>query len=1229
MKWTKEQEQVISLRDRNILVSAAAGSGKTAVLVARILAMVTDPVHPVNIDELLVVTFTKAAAAEMKERVRKALEDQLLVDPENEHLQRQSALIHHAQITTIDGFCGYVIQNYFHTIDLDPVYRIADEGEMKLLEADVVNEVLEDTYEEKSESFLNFTEQIAPGKSDKQLESLVLRLYHFALSDPYPSEWLKRCLKLYEPGNFEDFSEIPWVQLQLEQAHLELVAARLLTGQNQKLAEMSGGPHMYLEMLESDAALIEKLIHIDDYDSFVEALTQSKFQALSRKKDDSVDPALKEKVKKQRDEVKKIISELAQKRFPLSSREIMEQMCQCQEPVKELVELTTIFMQRIAEKKREKNLMDFSDLEHFALEILVEKQGDSYVRTDAARELSQHYREVMIDEYQDSNYIQEYLLKAVSRVEDGINNRFMVGDVKQSIYGFRMAKPQLFLEKQHAYSQEDAPEQRIDLHKNFRSRENILHTTNYLFRQLMMGGMGGIEYDESEALYPGADYPDSQDDSFLETEVLLIDKNSPEFEDQKSKAEMIETEAMAVAQHMRGVVGHKQVWDKDLGSMRLAKYRDCVILLRTVSEWADIFSRVLQSQGIPAYATSKTGYFSTVEVETVMNYLHICDNPLQEIPFTAVLHSPIGGFDAEELALIRSSFPEGKIYAACEAYEQAGADEKLQEKLRKFLAQLRDIRSRITYTTIHELLEEILEETGYGACAAVMPGGQQRQANLQMLVEKAIEFEKTSYRGLFNFIRYMEQIQKYEVDFGEVNIYGETADTVRLMSIHKSKGLEFPVVYVCGLGKQFNFMDSHASVLMHAELGIGMDLVDVNLRSKTPTQLKRAIASQMTQETLSEELRVLYVALTRAKEKLILTALGKADKWGDTCSHVMRDEKGHLTFSALAGAKSYMDWILPALVGHHCFDALEEYYQMENPKNTWCYQDPSRIKIHVLTPGNLALEEMDQRIGQTMQKEQLLAWDEETGGDKSLAGELEKRFSYEYPYEKLAAIPVKMTVSELKKAGEEEPGQELFFEPDIVPLIPKFMQEEDSVQHGAARGSVYHRMFECMDYQSISQVMKEGKHAVLQTLKEQADAMVRQGKIAERDVSAIRFQDFFDFLETPLGVRMQQAAYKKTLKREQPFVIQIPAVQANESWPEEETILVQGIIDAYFEEEGSLIIVDYKTDRVTDGTGRELVERYQKQLQYYRKALIQLTGKPVREMLIYSVTLGKILRCEP
>lgn len=1221
VSWTEEQQKVIDLRERNILVSAAAGSGKTAVLVERILSMVTDEQYPIDIDSLLVVTFTRAAAAEMKERIRNALEEALAESPENEHLQRQSALIHHAQITTIHGFCTYVIQNYFHLIDLDPVYRIGDDGELKLLKNEVLEEILEEAYGEDDPEFLKFVEWYSPGKSDSGIGKLILKLYEFAVSYPFPEEWLTECQKAYAAESREEIQNAGWMKELKEEIHIQLINALEVTKQNQKAAAAAGGPYMYLPMLESDEEMILGLLELKEYDELCTALRKPSFQTLSRKRDASVAENQKNQVKGLRDDVKGMLIDIGVKCCPKTTGQILEEFAVCRGPVGVLIQLTRQFMEVYSQKKRKKNLIDFSDLEHFALEILVHRDGDIYERTEAAKELAARFSEVMIDEYQDSNYIQEFLLDSVSKVQDGCQNRFMVGDVKQSIYGFRLARPELFLEKQGRYTLEDGLEQRIDLHKNFRSRANVLDTVNYIFGQIMERELGGIEYDKSEALYVGADYPEGNDPGFPETEVLLIDSKSPEFEDNKTKQMMIETEALTVAQSIQSMIGREQVWDKSLKEYRPLEYRDCVILLRTVSEWADIFSKVLQSQGIPAYTTSRTGYFSTVEVVTVLNYLSICDNPRQEIPFAAVLHSPIGKCSAEELAVVKSEYPDLKIYEACSMYAREGKQSELRGKLTEFLSLLGKIRQRIPYTPIHQLITEILVETGFGYYASSMPAGQQREANLHMLVEKAVDFEGTSYRGLFNFIRYIEHIQKYEVDFGEVNIHGEAANTVRIMSIHKSKGLEFPVVYVSGMGKKFNFMDANGAVVLHSQLGIGSDVINVERRTKDPSLLKQVIRQRMVKETLGEELRVLYVALTRAKEKLILTGSGDLKKWVESCGYLIYDDRLHLYYGRLAGAKCYMDWVIPALAGHRCFDPVYEMFQLERPHQGPLYQDQSQIKIHVITPANLLETELLTQMDRVVKKKELLNWDVEEVRHPEIQELLEDRFSYRYPHEELAGIPVKMTVSELKKAGEEEPGEELFYTPDMVPLIPKFMQEEEAILEGAARGTVYHKVFECLDYSRLITCLEDP----LQELKQQIKEMITGDKISEEDGECLEILDLVQFLNTNLGRRMCAAGTAGKLQRERPFVMGIPANEVHENWPEQEMVLIQGIIDAFFEEDGQLIIVDYKTDKVPDGTGRCLVDKYRKQLLYYKRALQQITGKTVKEMAIYSITLGKEL----
>ena len=1211
VEWTREQKQVISLRNRNILVSAAAGSGKTAVLVERIISVVTDPVHPVDIDRLLVVTFTRAAAGEMKERIGRALEKKLQEDPENEHLQKQGVLLNHAQISTIHGFCTYVIQNYFHRIDLDPGYRIADEGELKLLKGEILRDMLEFEYARSDQDFLEFSEAFAPGKSDKRIEDLILRVYDYAVSDPWPEGWLERCVNSYRAETEEELNQSCWMQELLAEVKRLLKSAAEAAEQNIVLAEEPEGPSSYLPQLSADLEMAEHLISLENYGELYREFQKLAFTPLSRKKAPGENPELREQVKTNRADLKKLLEDIQKQYFSGSPEEVLQELKQCRAPMEVLSRLTREFMEVFSERKRSKNLMDFSDLEHFALDILLERTEDGWVRTDAARELSGQFDEVMIDEYQDSNYIQEFLLEAVSGTEEGRFNRFMVGDVKQAIYGFRMARPELFLEKYSSYTPEESCCQRIDLHQNFRSRPQVLDTANYLLRHLMTPEMGGIVYDDAAALHAGAVFPEVNE-SFLETELLLLDKKSPEFEDDRSKTAVMEAEALTVAQKIRSLVGNMQVADPDTGGCRPLQYRDCVILFRSASGWAETFVRVLQSEGIPVYATSKAGYFSAVEVVTVLNYLRICDNPRQEIPYTAVLRSPIVGCTDRELALIRCHAPELPVYEAAAAYETGGKEEALKEKLKNFRSSLQHFRSMLSYTPVHQMIQKILQETGYRSYAAAMPGGEQREANLDMLVEKAVDFEATSYHGLFHFIRYIEELEKYQIDFGEVNLYGETADTVRIMTIHKSKGLEFPVVFLSGLGNGFNQMDLKSSVVLHGRLGIGMDAVDVQRRMKRTTLIKQTIRQSMKRDLLSEELRLLYVALTRAKEKLVLTGtVDQLDRKTENCLIQRNLWKEQVPYIQMSRALSCMDWILAVLSRSTSFLPL---YQMQGSCEIVGLEENNRIQMEVVTPARLAENQAEYQIQKELARKQLPQEEDDQVYDPEVRAFLENQKAYRYPGVYLAGLPVKMTVSELKKEGADEAGYRLYEEPDVIPCIPKFMQQNQEEPEGAARGTVYHRVLECLDYTRADSE---------ETLKMQIEQMVQDGKRSISDTDCLRLEDFQVFLRSSTGQRMKAAALRGALHREQPFSLEIPVCEIRPSWQGEETILVQGVIDAYFEEKGSYVIVDYKTDQVRTPDGRDLAEKYSRQLFYYRKALEQATGCLVGEMLIYSVTLGK------
>ena len=1228
VNWTKEQEQVIRLRNRNILVSAAAGSGKTAVLVQRILEKVMNPRNPVDIDRLLIMTFTRAAAGEMRERIANALEDALYRNPDNEHLQRQTTLIHTAQITTIDGFCAYVIRNYFHLIGLDPGYRTGEEGELKLLKEDVMKELLEAYYARGEEKFKYFIECYASGKSDEGIKELIYSLYNAAMSNPYPDEWLEKCIDSYRNTDLEEIKTSEWMNLLWKNVLEDICQAENLVEEARELCNVPGGPYLYEEALESDLLLIREVkekVEAGDFDGIRALLGNPSFARLSAKKPkEPVDDTLKEQVKGLRESAKGILKDIGSRYFTVKEEELPLLLASCREPVEMLVELTREFIRLYGEKKREKNILDFTDMEHFALEILTGQEGKS----PAARELSLKYDEVMVDEYQDSNLVQEMITNCVSGWADGRKNIFMVGDVKQSIYRFRLARPELFMEKYKKYSLTDSDEQRIDLHKNFRSRSQVLDCANYIFRQIMGEGLGGIAYDDAAALYPGAQFPEGSKETFLSTEVLLVEKDAEELEDLMDGRDARELEALAISHRIKEIVGKERILDKETKEYRPVRYGDIVILLRSASGWSETFTEVLSAHGIPVYAASKTGYFSALEVVTILNYLQICDNPLQDIPMTGVLRSPIVGCTTQELAILRETFPEGMIYESVLGYleKYEGTSEEahaLYQKLHTFISLLNELRNLAVYTPVHELILEILRRTGYGNYAKALPNGAQRSANLAMLVEKAMDYEKTSYRGLFNFVRYIEHLQKYEVDYGEVNLSGAGEGSVEIMTIHKSKGLEFPVVILAGMGKQFNFQDLNARLLIHPEYGLGADAILPDKRMIVSTLNKQVIRRKLLEESLGEEIRVLYVALTRAKEKLIMIGtISNLEKEMMYLSRFREKEDELLPVETRLKAKNYWDYVLPALSRHRCMDDLYREFGLLPPSDNSLYHDQAEFEVKRITARMLADAEVAEQAFDQMEDSVLEFWDCEKVIDQQIRQELEKRFGFVYPYENRKDIPVKVSVSDLKKRSyhEETDFEEaVYFEPDIVPLIPRFVEEkkeEGDEFTGSARGTAYHRVMECIEYNKVDSAER---------LKEQLHSLVQNKKMSAAEAECVRISDIRAFVECDLGQRMKKAAVEGRLFREQPFVISRSAAEIEETWDPQERVLVQGIIDAYFLEEDEIILVDYKTDRVRRNEEQMLIDRYHTQLEDYAQALQRMTGRKVKEKYIYSFTLKKAI----
>lgn len=1230
MKWTEEQRKVITLRDRNILVSAAAGSGKTAVLVQRILSKIMDPKRPVDIDRLLIMTFTRAAAGEMKERISNAIDQALYENPDNEHLQKQATLIHNAQITTIDGFCSYIIRNYFHMVDLDPGYRTAEEGELKLLKEDVMKDLLEEAYEKADPKFLSLVECYASGKSDDEIREMVYKLYNAAMSHPFPEEWLEECLNVYQVENIEDLRKTNWIRLLWETLDEKVIQAEALAESARRLCEEPDGPYIYEEALADDLNFwreIRRLKDTRDYDKVAEILAGHMFAKLSAKRDSSIDPFKKEQAKELRDEEKEICKELSTKFFNQKEEILLELIACAREPLEGLTELTRQFKEAFSRKKREKNLLDFTDMEHFALRILVEKVDEELIPTQAARELSEKYEEVMVDEYQDSNFVQELITTMVSGWVSKRKNIFMVGDVKQSIYRFRLARPELFMEKYHSYSLEDSEEQRIDLHKNFRSRAEVLNSVNYIFRQIMGEDLGGITYDDDNALYPGASFPDGEDPEFVRTEVLIVENDGEEAQDEQEQKNAREMEALAIAQRIHRMIGKDRILDKETGEYREIRYGDIVILLRSATGWSETFSQVLSSRGIPVYSASRTGYFSTQEVVTLLNYLRVCDNPLQDIPLTGVLHSPIVGCTAQELAMLRSECPDGRVYDSICAYVEKAEEiseenvEKLRlvQKLKLFLSQLTKFRDMAAYTPIHELILYILKDTGYGRYARAIPGGAQRGANLHMLVEKAMDYEKTSYRGLFNFIRYIEKLQKYEVDFGEVNLADAGSGAVQVMTIHKSKGLEFPVVFAAGMGKQFNFQDINAKFLIHPELGFGVDAIFPEKRLIVSAMQKQIIRRELKRENLGEELRVLYVALTRAKEKLIITgSMGNIEAALRSVSRYMHSEETLLPLDVRSEARTYWSYILPALVRHPAMKELLAEYGIFGKPEKICEENAdfliSKVTLGELVQGEI-LDQTDAQLREAFFRE----WDSEKIYDENIRQVLKEKFDFSYPYAYLRELPVKVSVSELKKrkyADEEEKESALYPEPEMVQIVPGFISGEREVTQGAARGTAYHRVMECLDYTRLDGIRE---------IDGQIRTLVEGHKMSPQEGECIYRRDILGFAESELGQRMKRAAQDKKLYREQPFVMKVDRKELDASWSGDETVLVQGIIDAYFLEGEDIVLVDYKTDRIARGEENKLIERYKIQLEDYASALERMLHKKVKQKYIYSFALRKEL----
>ena len=1242
-KWTNEQLQAIETRRCNLLVAAAAGSGKTAVLVERIIRIITDEENPVDIDKLLVVTFTSAAASEMRERIAAAISKALEKSPNSKNLQRQLTLLSRANITTMHSFCLDVIKNYFYTIDLDPSFRIGDETEATLIKNEILEELFEEYYEEDNEEFKDLIEAYSGSKDDLKLKEMILSLYRFSMSGPWPEQWLVEKAEDFNISTIDDLDKSPWVKVLKDSLRVELEGFLNMYKKAINIINDTDGLEPYLEAFNSDYDYLERAYASlnENLNSIYIALNSITFIKLKTVKKNQVsDENAQNTVKSIRDSVKKKIKSLIESTFEFTPQEALDGIIGVYPFMKSLATVTLEFSKRFNEKKREKNILDFNDLEHLCLKILIDRdENNNIIPSKIAEHFMEFFDEVLVDEYQDSNNVQETIIDLVSRRRFEESNVFMVGDVKQSIYRFRQAKPELFLDKYNRYSlEEGSNDRKIQLYKNFRSREEVIEGVNYIFKMVMSQTVGELEYTDEEALNLGASFEEVNDDESIvggEIELHILDKSgivkekvedSFDDDDEIAKEEEedidgITLEAKIVAKRIKELFEIKdgkrfKVFDKDTKEYRDVKYKDIVILLRATKNWAEIFLDELGSEGIPVYADTGSGYFESIEIRTIMSLLKIIDNPLQDVPMIATLRSPICGFTAEELSDLRLLNKDLYFYELIKEVSEGihEINEELKFKCSKFIDDLSKWRERAIYTPIDEFIWYLYMDTAFYGYVGAMPNGKLRQANLKILFQRAKQYESTSFKGLFNFINFINKLRKSSGDMGSAKVLGENEDVVRIMSIHKSKGLEFPVVFTSGMGKQFNLMDLSNSILYHEELGFGPNFVNLETRNSYSTLAKEAIKKRIRLETLSEEMRILYVAFTRAKEKLIITgASSNLEKsisgWISSAS---LDESIVLPSEVLKG-KSYLDWIAMAMCKHTCGEKLRGVTGATRELIT---SDFSKWDIKFWTKELLTVDKNLETVDK-VEDESMFITSKNVVVDK----EISRRLDYKYKFIEGAMLPSNISVSDLKKKeftyGDEiHDTVEVFKEKEV--LKPKFLKEEKGLS-AAERGTVIHYVMQRLNYDRVSTISE---------IKAQIEEMVLDNSLTEKEASTVWYKKIYNFFNSNLGKRLLKA-YKdeRLVSRELPFFTELSSVEykpeLNKDVYIDEKIRLQGIIDCFFEEEDGIVLLDYKTDYVEEEKVDEIIERYRAQLKYYKDALEKITEKRVKESYLYLFGIDK------
>lgn len=1193
MNWTKEQQDAIYKKGSNILVAAAAGSGKTAVLVERIIEKILK--DKIDIDKLLVVTFTNAAASEMRERVLDAIYKKLDEEPENENLQRQLILLGKANICTIHSFCLDVIRNNFYEIDLPSNFRIATEEEVSLLKQEVLEDLFESLYEEENENFSKLVDTYTSYRGDEKLKEIILKIYNFIQSFPFPAEWLEENIAKFEYKENIDFSKTDFGKILLGEIKEEIIDGinnlKVYRNKTEKHFELE----KFTQVLNED---IEKLKEFEkavdsSWDEAYEFYSMLKFTTWPRQK---IDMSLKDEAKSVRDMVKENINGISKNILLYKSEEAFSDLYEMHSILVMLKEVIYNFSENYTAKKRERNIIDFNDIEHFALKILVQKEEDgSYTATEVAKKYQEKFEEITIDEYQDSNQVQEFILSMISRS----NNIFMVGDVKQSIYKFRGACPKLFLEKYNTYSLTgNELGLKIQLFKNFRSAENVLDFTNKVFESIMSESLGDINYTKEEFLNLGAEYEEKEngvgktelhiieldeedeeddDDIFIDTEENEEENSSTETDNRVLEKQ--EIEAKFVANKIEEMIANKLVIKDKKEGYREITYKDIVILLRSTSNIAPIFEKELINREIPVYTDATSEYLDTIEIQTIMNLLKILDNPINDIALVSVLRSPIGGFTDNELVEIRLVNRDANFYKALIEAKNTASDE-LKIKITNFLNNIEEWREKSEYLNLAELIWKIYNDTGFYNYVSLMPNGSLRQANLKMLFERAKEYEKTSFKGLFNFIRFIEKIKLGSSDLSSAKIIGENENVVRIMSIHKSKGLEFPVVFLANVSKQINLQDLKENILLSENLGLGPEYINYDRGIKYSTSAKTAIKIDEKRESIAEEMRILYVALTRAKEKLIISSTTKkylknSEKKKDILEVYNSNEKA-INPILLKKFTSYLDWLELVIYSK----------DMEDIITTYVHKKSELLEEKVIEEKEVTKFNFDKKID---------------------IGKIENQLNFNYQYDFLTKLQTKSTVSKIKQMQAEDIYEDI----GLASVEPKFMQETEKVT-SSEKGTLMHLMLQKIDFRNDYNLEK------LEDLRQE---LVAKKFISELQAKSVNLDKIQKFLNTDLAKQIKTA---KQIEKEKAFCTKVLAKNIYEDAGESDEILVQGIMDLYFiNSSDELILLDYKTDYVEFGNENQLKNKYQKQLEIYKKALEEALKRKVDKTYIYSLYLNK------